>query len=167
MTYGFLAFKLRLALDAPARRNTNELVHLSYLCSGDLPALVDVEFRRRSAFDFCASSSQSSAQDQSRSRDLMFFLLERLDRGGGNALSALARHNYERNLAGLLVRRQRCVHFSPPNLQPRLADILSFAIRCSRVEEKTAATLESVLPTAKAESNRWRQLSKHSLLTSY
>ena len=52
----------------------------------------------------------------------MFLLLERLDRGSGNSLSDLVGHNLEGNLTGLLVRRQRRVHFGPPNLQPGVVD---------------------------------------------
>ena len=122
MSYSFLAFKPRLALDARARQNINELVRLSYFYSGDLPALANVELGGRTPRNFCAPPPQGSSKNQSWPRYPMFFLLERLDRGGGNSLSALARHNYEGNFAGFLVRCKRRVHFSPPNVQPRVAN---------------------------------------------
>ena len=89
---------------------------------GGLPAVADVELGGRTSLNLCAHPAKSSSKNQSWPRHSLFFLLERLDRGNGNALSALVRHDYERNLAGLLVRRERRVHFNAPNLQSRVAN---------------------------------------------
>ena len=121
MSYSFLGFKPRLAREAAPRKKLNELVRLFNFRPGDLPALADVELGGRASLNFCAHASKGSSKNQSGPGHPMFFLLERLDRGGGNPLSALVRHNYEGNLAGLLVRRKRRFHFNAPSLQSHVA----------------------------------------------
>jgi hypothetical protein len=51
-----------------------------------------------------------------RSRHSLFYVLERLDRGSGNALSALVRHDHKRIVASLLVRRERRGRVNPRSM---------------------------------------------------
>jgi hypothetical protein len=85
----------------------NELAHLFDFRSGHVPAVADVELGGRAAGHFRADAAKSSAEDQSRSRHSLFYVLEHLDRGSGDALFALVRHYHERKFTPLLVRRKR------------------------------------------------------------
>jgi hypothetical protein len=118
MTDSLLEFKLRLPRERspPWRHEISELARVFYFCPGHLPAVADVELGRRSALDPCADAAKSSAENQSRSRHSLFYVLERLDRGSGDALFALVRHDHERNFAPLLARRERRCRANPRNL---------------------------------------------------
>ena len=109
MTYSLLEFKLRLPRERRARYRDqgNELAHPFDFRFGNLPAVADVKLGGRAALNFCACPSKSSAENQSRSRHSLFYVLEHLDRGSGNAVSALVRYDQERNFAPLLVRCKR------------------------------------------------------------
>jgi hypothetical protein len=118
MTYSLLEFKLRLPRERRQRHRheRNELAHLSNFRFGNLPALADVELGGRAAGHFRTDAAKSSAENQSRSRHSLFYVLERLDRVSGDALSALVRHDHERNFASLLVRRKRRGCANPRNM---------------------------------------------------
>ena len=109
MTYSLRGFKLRLPRESRPRHRheRNELAHLSNFRFGHVPAVADVELGGGSSLDLCANASKSAAENQSRPRYSLFYVLERVDRGSGDALSALVRHDHERNLAPLLVRCKR------------------------------------------------------------
>lgn len=89
------------------RHERNELARLFTLRFGNLSAVADVELGGRSALDLRAYSSQSAAENQPRSRHSLFHVLERLDRGSCDALSALVGHDHKRIVAPLLVRCER------------------------------------------------------------
>jgi hypothetical protein len=98
------------------RHERNELADPFNFRFSDLPALTDVELRGRAAGHFCADAAKSSAENQSRSRHSLFYVLEHLDRGSSDALSALVRHHHERNFASLLARRKRRGRANPRNM---------------------------------------------------
>jgi hypothetical protein len=116
MTYSLLEFKLRLLREKSPRlpHEINELARLFNFRFGHVPAVADVELGGRAAGHFRADAAKSSAENQSRSRHSLFYLLERLDRGSGDAVSALVRRDHERNFASLLVRRKRRGRGRPP-----------------------------------------------------
>jgi hypothetical protein len=109
MTYSLRGFKLRLPRESRPRHRheRNELAHLSNFRFGHVPAVADVKLGGGSSLDLCADAAQSAAENKSRSRHSLFYVLERLDRGSGDAVSALVRHDHERNFAPLLARRKR------------------------------------------------------------
>ncbi len=126
------------------RYEINELAHPFNFCFSDLPALTDVELRRRTTGHLCTDAAKSSAEDQSRSRHSLFYVLEHLDRGSGDALFALVRHDHERNFAPLLARRKRRGCADSRNSQSRVAiaaaklprEIPAFALRRQFVESR-------------------------------
>ena len=118
MTYSLLEFKLRLRREKSPRlpHEINELVHLSNFRFGHVPVVADVKLGGGSSLDLCANAAKSAAENQSRSRHSLFYVLEHLDRGSGDALSALVRHDHERNFAPLLARRKRRGRANPRNM---------------------------------------------------
>ena len=118
MTYSLFEFKLRLPRESRPRHRheRNELAHLFNFRFGHVPVVADVKLRGGSSLDLCANAAKSSAENQSRSRYSLFYVLEHLDRGSDNALSALVRHDHERNFAPLLVCRKRRGRASPRNM---------------------------------------------------
>ena len=123
MTYSLLEFKLRLRREKSPwlPHEINELAHLFNFCFGHVSAVADVKLGGGSSLDLCANAAESAAENQSRSRYSLFHVLERLDRGSGDALFALVRHDHERNFASLLARRKRRGRANPRNMQSRLA----------------------------------------------
>jgi hypothetical protein len=103
------------------RHERNELAHLSNFRFGHVPAVADVKLGGGSSLDLCANAAKSSAENQSRSRHSLFYVLEHLERGSGDALPALVRHDHERNFAPLLVRRKRRCRASTRNMSSRVA----------------------------------------------
>ena len=118
MTYRLSEFKLRLPRERSSRHRheRNELAHPSNFRFSDLPAVADVELRGRAASHFRADAAKSSAEDQSRSRHSLLYVLERLDRGSGDALFALVRFDHERTFAALLVCRERRGRANPRSM---------------------------------------------------
>ena len=118
MTYSLWGFKLRLLRETIPRlpQEINELAHLFNFRFGHVPAVADVKLGGGSSLDLCANAAKSAAENQSRSRHSLFYVLERLDRGSGDALSALVRHDHERNFASLLVCRKRRGRANPRNM---------------------------------------------------
>ncbi|SRR6266404_6352568 len=123
MTYSLRGFKLRLLREKSPRlpHEINELAHIFNFRFGHVPVLADVKLGGGSSLDLCANAAKSSAENQSRSRHSLFYVLEHLDRGSGDALSALVRHDHERNFAPLLVRRKRRGRTNSRNLQSCVA----------------------------------------------
>ena len=123
MTYSLRGFKLRLLREKSLRllHEINELAHIVNFRFGHVPAVADVKLGGGSSLDLCANAAKSAAENQSRSRYSLFYVLEHLDRGSGNALSALVRHDHEGNFASLLVCRKRRCRASPRNMSSRVA----------------------------------------------
>ena len=94
----------------------NELAHISNFRFGHVPVVADVKLGGGSSLDLCANAAKSSAENQSRSRHSLFHVLERLDRCSDDALSALVRHDHERNFTSLLARRKRRGRANPRNM---------------------------------------------------
>jgi hypothetical protein len=116
MTYSLLEFKLRLPRERSSRyrQERDELADPFNFRFSDLPAVADVKLGGRAALNFCADAAKSAAENQSRSRHPLFYVLEHLDRGCGDAVSALVRHDHERDFAHLLARRKRRGRGRPP-----------------------------------------------------